>query len=104
MLERRVEWAADADLPGVVREFGTTLLRELDYTTEAYNTRRLERVLANVDGVHVPAVEPDLSSSRVLTLEFIEGVKSTETAEIDAAGSIEKSSRRTSFAARCRWS
>ena len=86
VLERRVEWAADADLTGVVREFGSTLLRELDYTTEAYNTRRLDRVLAKIDGVHVPAVEPDLSSSRVLTLEFIDGVKSTDTPDIDAAG------------------
>jgi ubiquinone biosynthesis protein len=86
VLERRVDWAADADLTGVVREFGSTLLRELDYTIEAYNTRRLERVLAKIDGVHVPAVEPALSSGRVLTLEFIDGVKSTDTRDMDAAG------------------
>jgi ubiquinone biosynthesis protein len=86
LLERRVDWAAGADLRGVVREFGSTLLRELDYTIEAYNTRRLERVLAKIDGVHVPAVEPALSSGRVLTLEFIDGVKSTDTRDMDAAG------------------
>jgi ubiquinone biosynthesis protein len=86
VLERRVDWAADADLAGVVREFGSTLLRELDYTIEAYNTRRLERVLARIDGVHVPAVEQALSSGRVLTLEFIDGVKSTDTSDMDAAG------------------
>src|SRR5262249_7700207 len=63
-----------------------TLLRELDYTIEAYNARRLERVLAPIDKVHVPAVDPKLSSNRVLTLEFIEGVKSTDTAAIEAAG------------------
>ncbi|HEY3207306.1 MAG TPA: AarF/UbiB family protein [Gaiellaceae bacterium] len=86
IFERRVEWAADADLTGAVREFGTTLLLELDYTIEAYNARRLERALARIEKVHVPAVEPTLSSDRVLTLEFIEGVKSTETGEMDAAG------------------
>jgi len=86
LLERRIQWAEDADLTGVVREFGSTLLRELDYTIEAYNARRLEGVLAKVDGVHVPAVVPELSSGRVLTLEFIEGVKSTDTAALDAAG------------------
>jgi ubiquinone biosynthesis protein len=86
VLARRVEWAEDADLTGVVREFGSTLLRELDYTIEAYNARRLERVLAPIDKVHVPTVDPKLSSDRVLTLEFIEGVKSTDTAAIDAAG------------------
>jgi ubiquinone biosynthesis protein len=86
VLERRIDWAADADLSGVVREFGSTLLRELDYTIEAYNTRRLERVLAKIDGVHVPGVDPALSSGRVLTLEFIDGVKSTDTRDMDAAG------------------
>jgi ubiquinone biosynthesis protein len=86
VLARRVEWADEADLTGVVREFGTTLLRELDYTIEAYNARRLERVLAPIEGVHVPAVDTELSSDRVLTLEFIDGVKSTDTAEIDHAG------------------
>jgi ubiquinone biosynthesis protein len=86
LLERRVAWARDADLTGVVREFGTTLLLELDYSIEAYNARRLERVLAPLEGVHVPAVEPALSAERVLTLEFIDGVKTTETGLIDAAG------------------
>ncbi len=86
VLERRVGWVADADLVGVVREFGGTLLRELDYTVEAYNTRRLERVLAKIDGVHVPDVEPALSSDRVLTLEFIDGVKATDIPDIDSAG------------------
>jgi hypothetical protein len=86
VLERRVAWAADNGVSGVVREFGSTLLRELDYTIEAYNTRRLERVLAPIEGVHVPAIDPSLSSDRVLTLEFIEGLKSTDTTEIDAAG------------------
>jgi ubiquinone biosynthesis protein len=70
----------------VVYEFGTTLMRELDYTIEAYNARRLNRILEPVEGVHVPDAIPELSSSKVLTLEFIDGVKPTRTAEIDSAG------------------
>ena len=86
VIERRAAWAEDVALSGMIREFGTTLLRELDYTIEAYNARRLERVLEPVGAVGVPAVEPKLSSDRVLTLEFVEGVKATDTAAIDAAG------------------
>jgi ubiquinone biosynthesis protein len=86
VFERRVEWARDADLGGVVREFGSTLLRELDYTIEAYNARRLVRVLEPVANAHVPAVEAALSSDRVLTLEFIDGVKATDIDAIEAAG------------------
>ncbi len=85
-MERRARWAEDMDLAGIVLEFGTTLLRELDYKIEAYNARRLTQVLDPIEGIRVPEVFYELSSSGVLTLEFIHGVKSTDAAAIDAAG------------------
>ncbi|MGD2059350.1 MAG: AarF/UbiB family protein [Acidimicrobiia bacterium] len=85
-LERRARWARDVDLSGILYEFGSTLLRELDYTIEAYNARKLNRVLEPIEGLHVPDVHPQLSTSSVLTLEFIDGVKPTRTADIDNAG------------------
>ena len=85
-MERRTRWAEDMDLAGIVLEFGTTLLRELDYKVEAYNARRLTSVLEPIEGLRVPDVIYELSSSGVLTLEFIHGVKSTNTAAIDEAG------------------
>ena len=85
-MERRMRWAEEMDLAGIVLEFGTTLLRELDYRVEAYNARRLTVVLEPIDGIRVPTVEYELSSSGVLTLEFIHGVKSTNAEAIDAAG------------------
>ena len=85
-MERRARWAENMDLAGIVFEFGTTLLRELDYKIEAYNARRLSRVLDPIEGIRVPGVIYELSSSGVLTLEFIHGVKSTNAAAIDAAG------------------
>ena len=85
-MERRTRWAEDMDLAGIVLEFGSTLLRELDYKVEAYNARRLTQVLDPIEGIRVPDVVYELSSSGVLTLEFINGVKSTDAAAIDAAG------------------
>ncbi|MGI9529680.1 MAG: AarF/UbiB family protein [Acidimicrobiia bacterium] len=85
-LERRTRWAEEMDLAGIVLEFGTTLLRELDYKVEAYNARRLAQVLEPIEGIRVPDVVYELSSSGVLTLEFIRGVKSTNAEAIDAAG------------------
>jgi ubiquinone biosynthesis protein len=85
-MEKRTRWAEDMDLAGIVLEFGSTLLRELDYRVEAYNARRLTQVLEPIEGVRVPEVVYELSSSGVLTLEFIHGVKSTDAAAIDAAG------------------
>lgn len=85
-LQRRNKWAENFDLTGIVIEFGSTLLRELDYEVEAYNARRLTRVLDSVQGVRVPEVEYELSSRGVLTLEFVPGVKSTNVEAITAAG------------------
>ena len=85
-MERRVRWAEDMDLAGIVLEFGSTLMRELDYKVEAYNARRLSRVLEPIEGIRVPDVVYELSTSGVLTLEFVHGVKSTDSEAIDAAG------------------
>lgn len=85
-MARRTRWAEDMDLAGIVLEFGTTLMRELDYRVEAYNARRLTKVLEPIEGIRVPEVVYELSSSGVLTLEFIHGVKSTDTEAIAAAG------------------
>ncbi len=86
VLERQASWAEEIDLVGVIQEFGTTLLRELDYTTEAYNARRLAAGLAPIPGIAVPEIDYHLSTSRVLTMEFVDGVKATDVAAIDAAG------------------
>lgn len=85
-MERRTRWAEDMDLAGIVLEFGSTLMRELDYTVEAYNARRLTKVLEPIDGIRVPTVFYELSTSGVLTLEYIHGVKSTDARAIDDAG------------------
>ena len=85
-LAGRARWAREIDLTGMILEFGTGLMRELDYKIEAYNARRLSQVLEPIDGVRVPDVHYPLSSSGVLTLEFVEGVKSTDSAAIDEAG------------------
>jgi ubiquinone biosynthesis protein len=88
VLERRTVWAREVGLRGVLDEFGTNLIHELDYRTEAYNARRLARNLASIEGVHIPEVERSLSGRRVLTMEFIDGVKISDIETI-AAGRLD---------------
>jgi len=85
-MERRSASARDIGLEQVVVEFGGTLLLELDYTIEAYNARRLSQNLAGIEGVHIPEIIRPLSSRRVITMEFIDGVSATRCDEIVAAG------------------
>ena len=63
-LATRTRWAKELDLTGMILEFGTGLMRELDYKIEAYNARRLSQVLEPIDGVRVPDVHYPLSVVR----------------------------------------
>jgi ubiquinone biosynthesis protein len=62
------------DVPGLVAEFEGVILRELDYGAEAQNARRFAHNFAGTR-VKVPAIYLDLSTRRVLTMEFIEGTR-----------------------------
>ena len=86
VMERRTSWAHDVGLQRVVDEFGASLLLELDYRLEAYNARRLAANLQSIPGVGVPEVIRALARTRVLTLEFIDGVPANRRQEIVAAG------------------
>ncbi len=85
-LERQAGWAREVGLASVVDEFGKNVLGELDYYGEAYNARRLAANMLDVPGVTVPRIYPQLSSARVLTMQFVEGVKITNVGRFRAAG------------------
>ncbi len=84
--EARSATAREIGVRGLLDEFSTNLVEELDYYAEAYNMSRLGANMAELPGVHVPELHRDLSSKRVLTQEFISGVKISNVAAIDAAG------------------
>jgi ubiquinone biosynthesis protein len=92
--EARFEFARRIDATGIVREFSEGVLQELDYGIEAYNARRLADVLVAVDGVAVPVVHTELSTSRVLVMDFVDGVKATDADRLDPSVDRERVARR----------
>jgi ubiquinone biosynthesis protein len=86
VLAQRSQAVRAVDLPGMVEQFGSSVLAELDYRGEAYNAHVLSRNLAGLEGVQVPKMYYDLCTSRVLTMEFISGVKISKIGTIEAAG------------------
>ena len=86
VISARSELARSIDLVGMLEEFGSSVLRELDYTGEMYNALRLTKNLAGIPAARVPYVYTELSTSKVLTLEFVQGVKISNTEAIEAAG------------------
>lgn len=85
-LDRRVPSARALDLPGILDQFGKGVMDELDYTIEAYNAQRLGDGMKDIEGVHIVGVHPALSTSRVLTMDFVEGVKVNKVQALDEAG------------------
>lgn len=85
-LNKRVPSVRALDLPGTVHEFGAGVMNELDYTIEAYNAQRLADVVKEIPKIHIVGVHPEYSTSRVLTMDLVEGVKVTNVAALDAAG------------------
>lgn len=70
----------------LVREFREAMHAELDYLEEAARTRRLREALLGHRGVCAPDVLMHLTTSRVLTLEWVEGAPVTDEAALAALG------------------
>jgi predicted unusual protein kinase regulating ubiquinone biosynthesis (AarF/ABC1/UbiB family) len=68
----------------IIDEFGSTLFEEIDYRLEADNAERFAGLFAASPQVTVPAVERSLSSRRVLTTTWIEGVKMQSRRELES--------------------
>jgi len=62
------------NLEGIIKEFGETLRSELNYFNEAANARRFEEMFRDVPYCKIPKVYEELSTSKLLVLEYIEGV------------------------------
>jgi predicted unusual protein kinase regulating ubiquinone biosynthesis (AarF/ABC1/UbiB family) len=71
-------------LDEIIDEFGATLFEEIDYRKEAANAERFARLFADQPEVTVPAVEHRLSSRRVLTTQWINGIKLQNRRELEA--------------------
>jgi ubiquinone biosynthesis protein len=86
LAERHIEgW--DIQRPTrIVTEFARTIEKELDYTMESANMLRFARQFDGEPGIHVPRLHRELSSNRVLTMEYIDGVKASDISRLKKEG------------------
>jgi predicted unusual protein kinase regulating ubiquinone biosynthesis (AarF/ABC1/UbiB family) len=70
----------------VADEFDKTIREEMDYGREARMLAEIRENFADNDAVVMPQVVPELSSSRVLTMEYVDGVKITDVRTLDEKG------------------
>jgi ubiquinone biosynthesis protein len=86
LAERHLEWARHYRVTDVVEEFRRTLTGELNYLLEARNAERIQRLMAGDPSVYIPSIFWDYTTQRVLTMEYVEGVKLNDRAGLAAAG------------------
>ena len=72
-LHRRMDPVIDTSEMG--KEIAARLREELDYAREARHVGLYRAMLADVPEVRVPQVWPDLSTHRLLTLDWLDGTK-----------------------------
>lgn len=62
------------DMEAVFKQLSLSLRRELDFTQEASNIERMREVLKDFDRLDVPGLHRELSTSRLLVMEEIQGI------------------------------
>ncbi len=70
----------------IVDEFAKTIRRELDFVREGRNIDRFRKYFAGDKTVYIPKVYWDLTAPKVLTMEYIRGIKISELKQLEAAG------------------
>lgn len=92
--QRRFKLLKNTDLVAILDEFAARLFEEMDYIQEGQNAERFAELYGQLPGVYVPRIYWDYTHHRVLTMEWINGVKLTnstalQTEKIDARSLIE---------------
>lgn len=79
-LSRHTDW------PGVNEEFARTIFEEIDYIQEGRNADRFRHNFRTFDRIYIPRIIWRLTGRRVLTIEFIDGVRVDDTQTLAAYG------------------
>ena len=83
---RRWETAARLDVVNLLDEFARLLREELDYVAEGRNAERMAANFAGDPDVQIPRVFWETTTSRIITLERLRGMKVTDVGALVAAG------------------
>lgn len=90
LLTHRTQLVRGQDWLGMLDEFERVIVQETDYLREAQNAERFRENFRGWRGLHVPKIYWEYCSRRVLTMEFIRGVKVTDVKAVAAAGHSSK--------------
>ncbi|GMH63410.1 hypothetical protein TL16_g03704 [Triparma laevis f. inornata] len=77
----------DVNVQSIIDDFGELIYREIDYVAEAANAQRFSEIYANLPiSIFVPKIYSALTTSKVLTMEWVDGIRLTDTAALQQYG------------------
>lgn len=86
LAERHFSWAATYQLGDMVDELAHSLRNELNYTSEALNAEKFSKQYQADPAVYIPQVYWDYSTRKILTTEYIEGIKINDLEQLERRG------------------
>jgi ubiquinone biosynthesis protein len=86
LMERHIKEIAQHRPIKIVEEFARTLAKEVYFTIEASNIERFGRNFANDPTTYIPVVFREMTTAKILTMEFIDGIKISEVDRLEEAG------------------
>lgn len=86
IMESRIERAKRYQLREIIEEFSKSLSLELDYQTEGRNSEKISRPSSEDETIKVPRVYWSHTTAKVLTMEYINGVKVNNLSRLEEEG------------------
>lgn len=84
--EHRSDTARRIGAVAMIEDYAKMLLRSLDYSREARNTERIYKAFADNENVVIPKVYWEYCTDRILTEEYLVGVKVNDLQELEKRG------------------
>jgi len=75
-----------SDLVAIMDEFANRIFEEMNYAYEGYNAERFKELYSYIQDIYIPKIYWDYTGRRVLTMEWISGMKLTNVQAIQEAG------------------
>ena len=86
LIEKRLAWAETYSFTGLVKEFERVIHEEMNYYAEGRNADIFKRNFSGNPDVLIPTVYWEYCTRKVLTMEYLSGIKLSKFQEIERSG------------------
>lgn len=86
LMERHLEDFEIQRPTRIVSVFAASIEKEINYTLEASNMRRFARQFRGEEHIYIPRVYDELSTRKLITMEYVRGIKASNTEKLAEEG------------------